>query len=178
MAELMWSVNVRDIPDAGLSVAREATEEERAGLAEALGILAVEAAAFTGRIRPQRGGGYRLEGMLRARVVQACVVSLDPVEQIIEDKVEINLREGGDEGHAGDDFEATESLLDEPDVDTIENGVIALGRIVYEELVTRLDPFPRKEGEELDQSSAGESGPDNPFAALARLKDEAEKKRD
>ena len=66
---------------------------------------------------------------------------------------------------------SAESNIDEPDVEPIVNGVVDLGRIVYEELASRLDPYPRLEGVSLDRTDAGAPvAADHPFARLAGLK--------
>jgi uncharacterized metal-binding protein YceD (DUF177 family) len=170
MSDLEWTLAVRDVPDRGLTVERAATPEECGRLAAALAILSVEGVRLGADVKPRSGGRFELTGTLTARLTQACVVTLDPVPCEIDAALAIELRPAEALGR-DDEIEAGESLLDEPDIEPIENGTVDLGRIVYEELASRLDPFPRAEGATLDQSSAGGGGPEQgPFAGLAALR--------
>jgi uncharacterized metal-binding protein YceD (DUF177 family) len=166
-----WKLALRDVPEGGLVIRREASGTEREALARDLDILSVDSLRLDARLVPRRAGTYRLDGAIDARVVQACVVSLDPVPSNIHADLHIDLRPAG-QIEADQDLEATESLLDEPDVEAIDNGEIDLGRIVYEELASGLDPYPRLDGIALDQSEAGSGGTDTgPFARLKELKE-------
>ncbi|MDX2157965.1 MAG: DUF177 domain-containing protein [Hyphomicrobiaceae bacterium] len=170
MAELDWTVAVRDVPAGGVTIERIATSDERAGLAAALEILGIESLTLKARLRPRAGGRFMLEADLQADVTQACVVTLDPVATRVEGRLEIDFRPADTIEEQAEE-ELTGSALDEPDVEPIENGVIDLGRIVYEELASRLDPYPRAPGAELERTEAG-PGADaaHPFARLAVLK--------
>lgn len=60
------------------------------------------------------------------------------------------------------------------DIDLIENGQIDMGEIVVETLALELDPYPRKPGEQFKAvDAAAEPKPASPFAALSRLKPDA-----
>uniref|UniRef100_UPI0013D89A43 DUF177 domain-containing protein n=1 Tax=Enterobacter ludwigii TaxID=299767 RepID=UPI0013D89A43 len=43
-------------------------------------------------IRPYHGDGLAVTGRVQARVVQTCVVSLEPVANVIEEEVEASYR--------------------------------------------------------------------------------------
>ena len=63
-----------------------------------------------------------------------------------------------------------EVLLNEADPpEPIVDGAIDLGGITLEFLALALDPYPRKPGASFE-SSAGDTGIESPFAALAKLK--------
>ncbi|MEZ5853988.1 MAG: DUF177 domain-containing protein [Hyphomicrobiaceae bacterium] len=176
MTSLDWIVPLRDIPRTGATLERTFDGEERARLAQELDILSVDSLTMSARLTPRSGGRYRLAGKLKAGVTQACVISLDPVPANIACELDIEFVPAGAE-EAQLKMEATESLLEEQDTDEIEPGGINLGRIVYEELATSLDPFPRHPDVALERTEAGDSEADKgPFAALARLKDQNEKR--
>lgn len=170
---LDWSISVTDVPERGTAIAREATPEERAAVAAALSILSCERITLFGRVRGQVGGRYSLEGRIEAAVSQTCVVSLDPVPNNLSIVLDVEFQpasgknKGGDMGDLGDPFEVTE-------FEPIEFGRLNLGRVVFEEIASYLDPFPRAEGAELEakESSGGtsRSGAESPFAKLAALK--------
>lgn len=169
---LDWTIALRDIPAGGLALERTATPAERTSLAGELEIVSLENLRILGRIRPRAGGAYVLDARLSAGLVQACIVSLDPVASSVDDALSIVLRPG-DDTDTDTQIEASESLLDEPDIEFIHNGIIDLGRIVYEELACRLDPYPRLEGVSLERVEAGDKDDTaHPFSKLAALKRE------
>jgi uncharacterized metal-binding protein YceD (DUF177 family) len=167
-----------DAAAAGLEVRRAATVEECAAVADALGIVSCEALDVRYAVNPRSAGRFRVTGHLEARVTQACIVSLDPVVETLSEDFEVEFRpEAATRASrriagAGDDPEADASILDADEIETIENGRLDVGRIVYECLATALDPYPRAAGVELEQSEAGGDNAEasHPFAALAKLK--------
>ena len=174
MTRLDWIMPLRDISRTGTLIERAFDAAELALLARELEILSIEWLKVSGRLSPRSGGRYRLVGTLKAGVTQACVISLDPVQANVSSDLDIEFLPA-DAGEDEVKMEATESLLEEQDTDIIEAGGINLGRIVYEELATSLDPFPRHPDVALEQTEAGNDGADTgPFAALARLKERGE----
>lgn len=170
---LDWSLPVADIPERGSNVKREAAAAELKAVASALEILSCEWIALDARIRPRSGGRYALEGTLAAKLTQACVVSLDPVPDNLAIDLDIEFEPGpaaaterNNDSELGDPFEETE-------FEPIENGRLNLGRVVFEEIASHLDPFPRAEGAELEKREAagpGDAKSESPFAKLAGLK--------
>ncbi|MFC7551773.1 YceD family protein [Pseudoroseomonas wenyumeiae] len=75
----------------------EATEAERAALAARFGILEVSSLRASLRLRQEAGGAARVRGHLTADVVQACVVTLEPVPQHIEEPVDLRFLPEGAE---------------------------------------------------------------------------------
>lgn len=149
----------------------EASEDERAALAERFGILSIESLSATVRLRMLPGGDLvRLRGHLKAHVTQACVVTLEPVPEDIDEEFELLYGSAPDE-------ESEEIVVDlevsDPPEPIIDNA-IDIGEAVAEHLALALDPFPRKAGAEYAESEPEpevepEAKP-NPFAVLAALK--------
>lgn len=173
-------VAVRKIPATGLAMTLTATPEECAALADRLGILACEALSAEMRFTATDSDGRRVkaEGRLAARVVQACVVSLEPVPQEIDEEVSILFL---DESLIGS--EETQVFVDaDPDDDVpfpIVDGSLDAGAALAECLALALEPYPRKDGVELppeapEPAETGEGARPNPFAALAALRTEAD----
>lgn len=128
----------------------------------------------TGAIHPLRGGaGLKVEGRLRAEVTQNCVVTLEPVIQRIDEAFALEFGATGDivDAASGDLVLLPEQEQPEP---MPENG-LDVGELVAEQLALAIDPYPRKEGADLQSvlrrhGIDQEAGKPNPFAALAALK--------
>jgi uncharacterized metal-binding protein YceD (DUF177 family) len=154
-------VSVQHLPPEGLEVTVEATPEERAALAKDFKLPAIH--ALEGRFRlsgsPKR---VHVEGAVRARVRQTCVVTLEDFEDSIEEEVEVDFAApevaGSDQESA--DYEAP---------DEIASGHIDLGALTAEFLALGLDPYPRKPGADFSFEGGGDA-PDSPFAGLRKLK--------
>lgn len=117
--------------------------------------------------------GVFIEGTLRARGTQICVVSLQPVEFAIDAEFS-GLALPAD----SPEFERDELTLEEDEVDLlgeVNEGRVDLGEIVIQQLALELDPFPRAEGAEPewngDPEDEAETEVESPFAALAKLKE-------
>ncbi len=70
------------------------SDSERAALAKRFGFLGLP--AFSARVTVDRlvGGQIVVEGRLRGRIVQACVLTLDPVTQDLDDTSSIVFKAG------------------------------------------------------------------------------------
>jgi uncharacterized metal-binding protein YceD (DUF177 family) len=162
----------------------EADAKERAALAERLELEEIRSLRATFRLRRVRGEMVRVRGRVEAEVVQTSVVSLEPVENRVEEEIEALF--APPELVPEDDLELSIDPLGEDDPEPMENGRIDLGELAAQHLSLALDPYPRRPEEALDPAlgEVAESGPPhpgeaaeeepprrNPFAALAKLKD-------
>jgi len=93
MAEVPYSfaVRARDIPASGMHLHIEADASEREQIARALGIPAVTRLQADIRLEPRGGQAVRLHGTLRGDVVQTCIVTLEPVEQAVEENLDVTF---------------------------------------------------------------------------------------
>ncbi len=153
-------VSLARLPESGRAENLKASPAERAALAQRFAIPAVDRLEAALLLRPEPGGGVMVTGTLSADVVQACVVSLEPVAQRIEDAVVLRLLPPNEE--PSDD-------PDSPDEIPVEGDTVDLGEAIAEQLSLALDPYPRAPGAELPQEAAG-SGAAGPFGALAALR--------
>jgi uncharacterized protein len=152
----------------------EATVPEMAAVAELLGLSGLEGLAMTYRLSRIGAGRFRLNGEIKAKVTQTCVVSLDPVQSVIAAPVEAEFwPEDTIAAHAArEEEQGSVTLADWPE--PISEGLIDLGVILYETLATSLDPYPRKEGVNFEwserEAEPGGERATSPFAALEALK--------
>lgn len=171
-SELEWTHGVHDIPDRGITEYREASPADLARVARALELTGCSQLTAHYTIQPQLDGRYRAHGSFRAAVCQACVVTLEPIDSIIEEGFDVTFwppeqmptAEGG-----------RIALDDAPDPEPIVAGQIAVGRVVFECLAAAIDPFPRAPGAVLEQHASAPPGsdaskPEGPFAVLAKVK--------
>lgn len=143
-----------------------ASEAERAALAEALDLLALDRLEAVFTLRPWRGEGVHVTGTVSGEVTQACVVSLEPVPGTVLER--FDLRFHPDVGESG----TVEVDPDEPDPpEPLETDTVDLGAIAAEHFALGLAPYPRAPGVEFAAPDGDEADEPSPFAALAGLKD-------
>ena len=168
-AELTHVVRLDRVPQRGTVVPIEASAGQREALSVRFGLLALSSLRADVTVRPSAGEIWVVEGRLVANVTQACVVSLDPVEQRIEEAFTLRFVGGEQAAAAGAEL-VLEGDSDAPE--PLEGDEIDVGELVAEQLSLALDPFPRRPGAVLpvDTGGAADAARVNPFAALAGLK--------
>ena len=142
---------------------------ERAALARRFELLDLPALDAQVRLRRARAGRYvKIEGTVRASVVQSCVVTLDPVPASFEERFELML---GPIDGTPDEAGASDLIVDLDDPEPLDGDSIDIGELVAQQLSLALDPYPRSAaaGDSVAISTADpEPAPaDNPFAALS-----------
>ncbi|HSV29473.1 MAG TPA: DUF177 domain-containing protein [Candidatus Omnitrophota bacterium] len=164
------------ISAAGSDHRLEANAAERDALARRFGILGIASLVAEIRVKAIAAGTMvRVKGRLTAEVTQACVVTLEPVEQKVDETFELTFREAVEEDD--EDGEIEFSMEEDDPPDAIVNGMIDVGEAVAEHLALALDPFPRKAGARVPAAATAaapvEEKP-NPFAVLAALRQKKE----
>jgi uncharacterized metal-binding protein YceD (DUF177 family) len=165
-----------------------ASDGERAALAKRFGFIGLP--VFSARVTvDRRPGQVIVEGRLRGTIVQACILTLDPVTQELDDTFRIVFRQDLTEER---DPESGEALLsaqaDAPE--PLSGNMLDVGEIVAEQLSLAADPYPRRPGAKLEDvlptpRKGGKSGRDagkaeqrrHPFAGLAALRDKPRRGR-
>jgi uncharacterized metal-binding protein YceD (DUF177 family) len=171
IAEFSRPVRVDQIPAAGMTLELEAKPAECVALAERFGLQSLDSLSATVRLKAIAGGAIiRVDGTFTAKIVQTCVVTLDPLPgEVSED---FSLTYGTPEPE--EPGEEIELSLDEDDPpDPIIDNTIDVGEAVAEHVALALDPFPRKPGIAFDGGDPEppeEEGKPNPFAVLAQLR--------
>jgi hypothetical protein len=82
-------VAVRDVPETGRHFDLVADENTRAAVAEALGVRALPRLAASFDISRQGRDGLHVAGRVSATVGQTCVVTLEPIENEIDEVVDL-----------------------------------------------------------------------------------------
>jgi hypothetical protein len=162
-----WHVPVRreDVPDTGLHLEFEADAEVRARLAVLAGVPSVRQLGVSADLT-RHGEGLRAAGRVTANVTQTCVVSLEPIENTVEEAFDV-LFQPSDVAGAAPAGPAPEEVDDtrEP----LVNGAADLGAVATQFFLLGIDPYPRKPGAEFS-GPAEDRAAASPFAALERLK--------
>ncbi|TGP95981.1 DUF177 domain-containing protein [bacterium M00.F.Ca.ET.141.01.1.1] len=145
--------NVARLPQKGLPVVIEADPAQRAALAEAHGLLSVEAYRAELLVTSWKRNGVKVSGRVEADITQACIVTLDPVQAHIDEPVEaLLLPEDSKLGRQGFDG-GGEILLDADGPDspeTFSGDTIDVGALAEQFFGLAIDPYPRKPGASLD----------------------------
>lgn len=140
----------------------EMSAEDRAALAQAFDIPRVD--RLEGELKAARRAGLiEVEGHLKAKLGRRCVVSLQEMEEEIDETFAVTFTEEAEPEREGE-FEAD---LDAPE--PLEGGVLDLGAVLLEQLVLAMDPHPRIENAEpVEDPGAGARI--SPFDVLEKLK--------
>ena len=164
-------VRLDSLPVAGRSLKVAATDDQKAVIAERLGILSVEALAAELKVRPLRGG-IEVSGRLVADVTQACVVTFEPVPEHIEEALfRLFLQGPADDQPPAPNAEVYVDLEGEDLPDHFDGPEADLSEWLIETVALALDPYPRKDGAEIDSAYVdADEESDSPFAKLKSLK--------
>ncbi len=164
-------VLVAQIPDTGLHRDIEAGPATRAAMAELAGLRELLSAAASLDVTPRGGGRFHVAGHVRARIGQTCVVTLDPIENEIDEPIDLIFAPPEQIPQLADLVDETaESDIEIPDPpEPIENGMIDLGRLATDALFLAIDPYPRKPDVVFEPLMVAADPEDHPFAALKAL---------
>ncbi len=170
-AEFSRIVPLDQLDESGSECEIAANEAERAALAKRFGLLELGSLEARLSLRRERGSPLiKLAGRLTADLVQACVVSLEPVPERVEESFELLFTLEPAPETAEVHVEAEDEDIPEP----VGPGGIDLGEAVAQQLSLAMNPYPRAEGASLERAEWGaEGGPQSPFAVLERLKRES-----
>lgn len=164
------------LSDAGADITLSPNDAERAAIAQWLGIEAVGRLQAIVRLSRARDDEYALAASFEADVVQACVVTLEPVPAHLAGEFsrlfKVMGRRGG--GHrrrgaeGGGSVELSHLEDDEPEL--IESASIDLAAPLLEEMSLALDPYPRAPGVAFEAPKEEKTVSESPFAVLEGLK--------
>jgi Large ribosomal RNA subunit accumulation protein YceD len=168
-----WSVRVvvAQIPDTGLHRDIEAGPAIREAMAAIADLREIVSASASLDVTPKGGGRFQVAGRVRARVGQTCVVTLDPIQNDIDEAIDLifappeqipELSDLVDEAAESDD-----EIPDPPE--PIERGIIDLGRVATDALFLGIDPYPRRADAVFEAPVVADDPEDHPFAALKAL---------
>ena len=165
-------VTVAHIPDTGLHRELEASAAERQAMAELAGVREILSAQAAVDVTPTSGGRIHVTGHARARIGQTCVVTLDPIENEIDEEIDLMFAPEAEARRLADlivEGRDDNDVVDPPEA--IVAGIIDLGRLATDALFLAIDPYPRKSGVVFEAEVAVADPEDHPFAALKALQD-------
>jgi uncharacterized metal-binding protein YceD (DUF177 family) len=159
------AVAVEDVPETGEHKALVADDATRLAIARVAGVRDLSRLEANFDLARHGGGGLRVTGHVSATVGQNCVVTLEPLENEIEEDVNV-LYMPAATAAATDKDTAAEPRWDDPE--PLIDGMIDLGALATEFLILGIDPYPRKPGAVFEPPR--DRKPDaGPFAGLAGL---------
>jgi uncharacterized metal-binding protein YceD (DUF177 family) len=168
-----WSVpvTVAQIPDTGLHRDIEADRAVRDAMAEVAGLREILSASASLDVTPTSGGRVHVAGHVRARIGQTCVVTLEPIENDIDEPIDLIFAPPEQIPQLADLVdEAADSDIEIPDPpEPIVDGVIDLGRLATDALFLAIDPYPRRPDAVFEPPVVAADPEDHPFAALKAL---------
>ncbi len=147
-----------------------ASDAECAALAARIGLEALSGLRAALTVTRLPVGEIGVHGHIVADVVQACVVTLEPVPDHIDDEFDVRFTT------------RTEAMPrdivvgpgDEEPPEPIEGDILDLGELAAQQLSLSLNPWPRRPDAEIPPEAAPDPARDGPFAALAALRDKAQ----
>jgi uncharacterized metal-binding protein YceD (DUF177 family) len=157
-------VAVEDVPETGEHVTLVADAETRLAIARTAGLRELPRLEANFDLL-RHGGGLRVTGRVSATVGQNCVVTLEPLQNEIEEDVDLLFMPAA-AAPATDGEDAGEPKWDDPE--PLIGGVVDLGALVTEFLILGIDPYPRKPGAVFEPPHEQKPAA-GPFAALAGL---------
>ena len=158
--ELHRPVALDRIGPHGATIAVDAEAGELPAIAARLHVVAVARLHCAFGLRRIGATTIEAQGVLRARLTETCVVSLDDFEHDVEEAFTVHFVPAGSED-------------DDPDPEAIDQipfdgSSVDVGEAAVEQLALTLDPYPRQPGAALSPELTGEA--DGPFAALLALR--------
>jgi uncharacterized metal-binding protein YceD (DUF177 family) len=176
-AQRPWSapIAVDEVPETGRWVQLAPDAATRAAVARTAGVDSLPRLEAGFELSRYGVDGLKVTGRVSATVGQTCVVTLEAVENEVEEDIDLvftaprELQPKWEEDNGFRPLGAAEP----PEV--LHNGTVDLGAVATEFLILGIDPYPRKPGAVFELGCAGDAG-GHPFAALAALKNEIVKK--
>ncbi|MDO9416000.1 YceD family protein [Pararhizobium sp.] len=167
-----FPVKVGNISVNAVEVTLKANDRELKALVAAWNVLTVEAVSAELQISRWKKDGVRVRGRIRAKLAQACVVTLEPVDEVIDEPLEVIFVPEGSKLARIVANDSAEMILDPdgPDLPEMFTGdTIDVGQTVAEHVALALDPYPRKAGahfgERIESTEETDQKP-NPFTVL------------
>lgn len=170
---ISFKANVLRLPRKGMPVAMEADERQRAALAVEHDLLSVHRLHAELLVAPWKSDGVRVTGHVEAEIVQACVVTLEPVEASIREAIDaIFIPEGSRLAKRLAD-PSGEILVDPDGPDAPElfvGDTIDVGAVAEEFFALGIDPYPRSRGAAASAAIPADGEPARPVSPFDKLK--------
>jgi hypothetical protein len=168
-------VTLAEIPEVGLHREIEASPAERQSMAEVAGLREIALVNAALDVTPMDGGRFHVIGRVWARVGQACVVTLEPIENEIDEPIDLVFAPPEQIPDLAELVDEANEEVETPDPpEPIVHGVIDLGRLATDALFLAIDPYPRRKDAVFEPLVEVPDPDAHPFAALKALQVGAE----
>jgi hypothetical protein len=172
------TIAVEQIPETGLHQELVADAAQCEAMRQLAGLRGLEGARAAFDLHRAGRGRVHVVGRVSAKVGQICVVTLEPIENAVDEPIDV-LSAPEDEvdaiARAMENEAETDGETPEPP-EPIVDGTIDLGKLAADALFLGIDPYPRKPGAVFEPPAVAEDLESHPFAALKALKGESPKK--
>lgn len=174
MSRMPRLVRATHLPAGGMPIRFRMGEAEREALAVQLKILAVDSFEADVTATAWRRDGVAVRGWLKAVIAQESVVTLEPVRQSIEERVDLTFIPQAVQAAPPRAEDGAIELDPEGDdlPDVFEGDSVDLDAALHELLALAIDPYPREPTESFEGAEDEEPEDDakvSPFAVLASL---------
>lgn len=178
-----WShfIPTDDIPMTGKKISVSPDTAQKAAIASRIGVVDLKDFKVDFQLMRESGHIIHVQGHLKAKVTQSCVVTLEDIESKVEDEFEawftdaenaVPFKKLQHEALSKKEMLDLPMLEESEDPDPVENGKIDLGEVAVQYLSLAVEPYPCKPGVSLPENVKGEDSKvknelrANPFAAL------------
>lgn len=162
-----FPVHVSRLPKKGLPVAIVADDRQREALASAHGLNEVVRFRADMEVVGWKKGGVKVTGRVRADIVQNCIVTLEPVDEAIDEEFSALFLPEGSRLAVPRRTDEGEILLDAEGEDAPElfsGDTIDAGALAEEFFTLAINPYPRKPGAAAEASGEPADEPRGPLA--------------
>lgn len=163
-----------NLPEKGAELTLNPGTGDCARIAAWLNIEALQSLKASVKLSRAASGRFLYRAHFEADLVQASVVSLEPVPSHLSADFERSYQLAPTTPRAGRKRDVPPVVAldheDENAPELLDSLVLDIAAPVLEELSLALDPYPRRPGESFAQPEPAENAPNNPFAILKSLK--------
>ena len=137
-------------------------------LPKRLNVLEAKKASFNGHLKLQVANQIFLRGTVKAKLIQPCSLTLEPVVTTINEKISRTFFIGPNEKRPikKSVFELTEKSFD----NDIIIDEINLGEVLMETISLETPDYPKKSGASISLAPIESMDRENPFSILSKLK--------
>jgi hypothetical protein len=166
-----WSVPVtmREVPVTGRRFVLEPDAATRAAIAKSADLRALPRLQATFDVSRHGAAGLHVAGRVCATVGQICGVTLDPIDNEVEEMVDLVFVPGATRPVADPNARETVEVTGDDPPEPLRNDTVDLGAIATEFLLLGVEPYPRKPDAVFQAPAIGDES-EHPFAALAALR--------
>ncbi len=128
-----------------------ADENTRAAVAESIGLRALPRLEASFDVSRHGREGLHVVGRVSATVGQTCVVTLEPIDNEIDEAVDLVFEPAPERGGSTRRSGGSKVAADDAP-EPLVGGVVDLGAVATEFLALGIDPYPRKSGAEFTRA--------------------------